>query len=464
MPKKTSPRAILLVIIGAAILVRLAIFGYLWVQAEPTYFILGDSNGYLRIANNLALGNGFSQFTDPPYLPDSMRVPILPTILAASIYAFDSYVPLILLQILLSGVLIALTYLLARQVRASDRLSLIAAFLMAFEPYSVYISTSVVTETIFATLLIFGAYMALRFINNPQATFMVAASALFGLAALTRPIGEFLPIILILVVCMRMRFREYPKYLALAVIPFLIVIGPWLMRNHATFGVAALSSGGLQNAFSDLGGAIIGVRDHIPTPVAKQQIEEDYVRRHGIEMATLQTDLSNGSPMFREAIGIIVSNPVPTLKVLTSISITFFTHDAWTYYLQRWNILPRYTTLFSPSYTLMTEGPVVAIRQSIEHAGLTLPTAILGRLFWLAISVLFFVGIASLYLAGGVSRVQALFLLSLVLYLLALSASVGFGINGRFRYPVNALFFTGAAIGGSLMVIWIKRVIKRISR
>ena len=141
MPKKTSPRALLFIIIGAAILLRLAIFGFLWVANEPTYFVLGDSNGYLRIANNIAEGNGFSQFTEPPYLPDSMRVPVLPGFLAASILFFDSYIPLILLQILLSGVLVALTFLITRQVGASERLSLIAASLMAFEPYSVYIST-----------------------------------------------------------------------------------------------------------------------------------------------------------------------------------------------------------------------------------------------------------------------------------------------------------------------------------
>ena len=112
----------------------------------------------------------------------------------------------------------------------------------------------------------------------------------------------------------------------------------------------------------------------------------------------------------------------------------------------------------------MTEGPIEAIRKSVEHAGLTLPTAVLGRLFWLLVSILFFVGVASLFFAGGVSRVHALFLLSLVLYLLALSASVGFGINGRFRYPVNSIFFTGAVIGGSLILISLKRLFRRISR
>src|SRR3989344_3113321 len=464
MPKKTSPKALLLIIIGAAILLRLAIFGFLWASNEPTYLVLGDSNGYLRIANNLAAGNGFSQFTEPSYLPDSMRVPVVPALLAVSFLLFDSYIPFILLQILLSGVLVALTYFIARQIGASERLSLVAAALMAFEPYSVFISTSVLTETLFATLLALGAYLCARFINEPRALFIAGASAIFGVAALTRPIGEFLPLLLVLIVCVRMPVRDYLKYGVLAVLPFLIIVGPWMMRNYVVFNSFALSSGGLQNAYSDLGGAIIGVRDQIPTPEAKQKIEEDFAARYGIRIEDFQRDLTHSADMFKEGIGIMLQNPVPTLKVFASISITFFTHDAWTYYLQRWDILPRYETLFSPSYTLMTEGPIEAMKQSIEHAGLTLPTALVGRLFWLIVSILFFVGIGSLMWQGGLPRIAAIFLLSLVLYLLALSASVGFGINGRFRYPVNSIFFTGAVIGGSLILISLKRLSRRISR
>lgn len=457
------PKA-LIWIVAIGIIVRLLLFGYLSMQNEPTYFVLGDSNGYLRLAHNIADGNGFSQVTEPPYVPDAMRVPILPLFLAASIYVFDSYVPFVILQILLSSVLIVLAYFITRLISGNETLSLITAGLMAFEPYSIYISTSILTEIVFSTFLMAGAYMALRFIREPQVHAIIAASALFGLAALTRPIGQFLPAVLIFLVLLRMPWREYLKYLSLAIIPFLIVIGPWLVRNYSIFGVAALSSSGLQNVYSDLGGAIIGVRDHIPTPEAKQQIEEDFAARYGIEMKDLQRDLTHSSDMFKEGVDIMLSNPLPTIKVFTSISITFFTHDAWTYYLQRWHILPGYETLFSPSYTLMTEGPLEAIRQSLEHAGLTLPTAVLGRLFWLVVSILFFVGIASLFLQGGVSRTYALFILSLVLYLLALSASVGFGINGRFRYPVNSIFFTGAAMGGSLIVLRLKRFFQRPSR
>ena len=451
----TLPRT-LLWILAIAVVVRLLLFGFLALEGKPEYFIHGDSNGYMRLADNILAGRGYTQMTEPPYLPDSVRTPGFPLILAATKLAFNSFTAVIFLQILLSIALIILAYRLCLLISGKETLALIAAGLMAFEPYSIYINLSVLTETWFATLLVAGAYVASRFIRTPTVWNMALASALFGLAALVRPIGQFLPVVLVFLVLIRMAPREYAKYLAVAVIPFLIVVGPWLVRNEIVFGVPALSSGGLQNAYSDLGGAIISYRDHVPSWVAKQQLEEDFSARHGSTIVTIQQDLSYGPTLFKEALGIMFSNPMETVKALTSITIAFFTHDMWLYYPQRWEFVPRYDITFSPSYVLMTEGPVAAFRAVTDEAGSTLLVPVAGRLFWVGVVALFFIGIGVFVLRGGEGRLYALFLLALVLYLLALTATVGFGINGRFRYPVNALFFTGATIGGSLAIAWIR--------
>ncbi|KKW19341.1 MAG: hypothetical protein UY63_C0016G0011 [Parcubacteria group bacterium GW2011_GWA2_51_10] len=450
----------LLIILAAAIIVRLFLFGFLYVQNSPEFFVLGDSNGYLRIANNIALGNGFTQATEPPYLPDSMRVPLFPAVLAASLYIFGSYLPVIFLQIFLSAIIVYFTYRFTFLITEREKLALVAAGLMAFEPYSIFISTSVLTETLFTALLVAGAYMAARFTHVPAWRPLAAASALFGFAALVRPIGEFLPLILIVLVMTRMPAKQYGKYLALAVIPFLIVVGPWLARNQLTFGVPALSSGGLQNAYSDLAGAVVAYRDRISWPEAKQKLEEDFARRHEFDVAIIQQDLSKSPELFKEGIGIMLAHPKYTALVAASIALTFFTNDAWTYYLQRWEILPRYDITFSPTYTLVTEGPAVAARKIIENTGPTLLVPLIGRLFWVAVSMLFFIGIGALMWQGGKQRLYGTFLLLLVLYFLALSSSVGLGINGRFRYPVHSFFFTAAAVGGSVIVNWIRQRVR----
>lgn len=447
----------LLWILAIAISIRLLLFGFLALEGKPDYFIHGDSNGYMRIANNMLAGNGFTQMTEPPYLPDSVRTPGFPVILAASKAVTNSFIAIIIPQILVSIILIVLAYRLTLLMSGKETLALIAAGLMAFEPYTIYINLSVLTETWFALLLVAGTYMGFRFIQNPTVKNVALASLLFGLAALVRPIGQFLPAALIFLVLIRAAPRDYAKYLVFALIPFLIVVGPWLVRNETVFGVPAISSGGLQNAYSDLGGAIISYRDHIPSWMAKQELEEDFNRRHGSTIFTIQQDLSYGPELFKEALGIMYKNPVETIKALTSITIAFFTHDMWLYYPQRWEFVPRYDITFSPSYVLMTEGPVAAFRAITAEAGWTLVVPVSGRLFWIATTILFMVGMCALIWRGGLERQYALFLLALVLYFLAMTATVGFGINGRFRYPVCALFFTGAVIGGSIIVSWIRK-------
>lgn len=449
-------RTYLVSILVIAFVIRLGLFAYLAGEERPEYFFLGDTASYVRPAENLLAGHGFSQATAPPYLPDSVRTPLFPSLLAGSTWAFGSLTPIILLQMVLSLVLVTLAYKIALLVSGRHGVGLIAAALTAFEPYSIFVNTSILTETVFATLLIGGAYAALRFLESRGARAMLLASSVFGFAALVRPIAQFLPLLLVAVVLVRVPVREYAKYLVFAIVPFLIIIGPWLLRNQATFGVPALSSSGMQNAYSDLGGAIIAVRDRVPSHVAKQTLEDDFAKRYEFDVVNIQQDLSRSPVLFREAVDIMLSNPVPTLKVFTSITLTFFTHDAWTYYLQRWEVLPRYDITFSPSFILMTEGPLATLARIVEETGPTLLVPLTGRVFWVLISMLFLFGIGALVWRGGRERQYGLFMLALVTYLLALSASVGFGINGRFRYPVNAVFFTGAAIGGSLIVHWLR--------
>ncbi len=457
MPFSRNSKA-LYVIIAAAILLRLLLVAYLYAGHNADFFVLGDSNGYLRLAHNIASGNGFSQESAPPYLPDSERVPLYPAVLAASLYFFNSYIPVLLLQIFLGGFLIWLAYRIARIVAKSETLALWAAALMAFEPYSIFINTSVLTETLFATFLLLGVYFGCVYIKGGSWRDLFLNSLCFGIATLVRPIGEFLFMVPIVLLLLRMPRGQWLKYLVAGLVPFFLIAGPWFLRNEATFGVFAISSGGLQNAYSDLGGAIISVRDHVSSSAAKDTLEAEYEARNHIGVADFQRDLSKSPGMFKEALVIMAENPVPTLKTLSSIAITFFTNDAWVYYLQRWQILPNYGSLaFSPSYTLMTEGPVATFEKVIAAGGATLPFAIVGRLFWSAVSALAFVGVATLIARGGDARKYGIFFATMVLYLLALSSSVGFGINGRFRYPVDALFFITAAIGAAIVWNWARR-------
>jgi 4-amino-4-deoxy-L-arabinose transferase-like glycosyltransferase len=443
-------------ILAGAILVRVALFGVLIAQHNPGVFYLGDSYGYTQTADNILAGHGFSIATTSPYLPDSEHTPVVPLALAATKALFGSYTPYILLQIALAAFLVVLTYKLCFLVCESRRVALGAAALMAFEPYAIFINMSLLTETLFAVFLGAGMYATARYIKSGSRTQLAAASALFGLSALTRPFGEYILFVLVFVVLWKEMPRKYAVPLCAAIIPFLIVVSPWIVRNYEDFGVIGFSSGGLQNIYSDLGATVISYRDQVPTDVVKQNLNAQYAQEHNLNVSALHQDLSQSGGLFRAGLSIVIHNPISSAITFLSVVISFFTNDAWTYYLQYWGFLPSYV-LFSPTYSLLTAGPLVTISKIITIAGPTLVVPIIGRIFWLAISILFFIGAWVLIRHGGTKRTVAIFALLSVGYFVLACFTNAEGTNGRYRYPLDPLFFTSAAVALSAIRARIKR-------
>ncbi len=450
-------------ILGLALLLRLVLFLALDSAGRPDFFVLGDTGNYTQLAHNMLAGNGYSMATSSPYAPDSIRTPLLPLMIAASESVTGSDLPVIWLQIVLSLVLILFTYKIAYMVGSDERIALVAAALMAFEPYSIFINFSILTETLFATINTLAIYCVFRYVTERSVVALCAASALCALAALTRPIAEFTPALLILVVLLVESPRAYLKYVAAAIIPFLIISSPWLIRNDRIFGVVSFSSGGLQNVYSDLGATIISYRDGVAWRSAKDALEADFAKRHNIPLDTIQQNLSLSPTLFREGLAIMIDNPGATVKSFVSVAIAFFTNDAWTYYLEHWNLVHSFDYTFSPTHMLITEGPIATFERVVSETGPVLIVPLVGRLFWVIVSALFFVGSIVLVIRGGTQRIFALVMLLSVLYYLGLSWSAGAGVNGRYRYPINPLIFTGAVVGGAYLIARLRRMIQRSS-
>ncbi len=443
----TRTNTILVIILCCAFAIRIALFGVLAITKDASAFLLPDSYGYTGIAQNIYAGNGFSMATTTPYLPDSIRTPVVPYLLAGMpVYAGVPYLYL-LLQICAGTALVFVTFHIARGVSKNNSIALGAATLMAIEPYSVFINVSVLTETIFALTVGIIFLALIRYVETGRMRMLAIASALCAFAALTRPIGQFLPLILLAVVVFREHPRAYLKGVALSLIPFLFVASPWIVRNYVTFSIPGFSSGGFQNAYSDLGATVLSYRDGTSFPDAKRAIEADFAKRHNIPVSKIQQDLSLSPILFGEALSLLAHNPVQTLQAFLTVSIGFFTNDAWTYYLQKWALIPHFTFGVSPTHVLLSEGPIAAFRESVSAANGAILVPVFGRIFWVVTSLLWFVGIVILAVKGGTARVYAAMMFMFIAYLLLLSFSNGAGINGRFRYPVNSLMFAGASIG-----------------
>ncbi|HLZ30583.1 MAG TPA: glycosyltransferase family 39 protein [Chloroflexota bacterium] len=210
-----------------------------------------DSLNYHELGVILARDHVYA--LDATGTPEGDRVPLYPMFLAAVYTLFGTQPwPALLLQILIASVgsgLLALTAADAFGSRAGKW----TAGLFALAPLQVLYPLSLMSETMFVSLLIACAYSvsrALRPMPDAQPVRQLALAGIaLGLATLTRPAAEYLCVGL--AALMIVRWRRQPRAATLRCAVFLatfaLVVAPWFVRNAQTFGVATLSANGSAN-------------------------------------------------------------------------------------------------------------------------------------------------------------------------------------------------------------------------
>jgi len=156
-------------------------------------------------------------------------------------------------------------YLLARQVRGSrsgvseevqsnldlkttDPCPLLAAAFIAFNPFLVYFSGLILSETLFAAMLMWGVVFLAWYpagerdggdtAKAPDGLFNTAqlsGLALLALSILVRPASLFLPI-LIAAITPAARLRQRISRIAIAILLIFLILLPWAIRNRLLLG------------------------------------------------------------------------------------------------------------------------------------------------------------------------------------------------------------------------------------
>ena len=437
---RSVPRHVV-VIFCAAFFVRIAILLAVYFTKGDAAFLFGDSQGYLVLAKNMLAGHGASMAAEAPYLPDSIRTPLFPLLIAAASLFSKSIVLVLFVQVLLSMGTAFFVWRIADVWIGTARGKLIALALFAFEPLAVFFSLPLITEPLFTFLLTAGIYFFLRAMEDNHARNAIIAGAAWALAALTRPIAQFLPLIGVFFLFFSAKRRIGARNAALFFCTFLLVISPWVYRNIRAFNTAGLSSGGFQNVYSDYASYVLAVRDGVSPGDKKREMEQNYATRHNIPVSEIQQDLSQSSTLFREALTILVQNPIATIRTQAIITIAFFTHDSYIYFFQRWGLLPHYDPLFSPSFVIAREGIISGTQKILSVAGWSLIIPIIGRFFWIMLTIFAALGLIRAFRTPGQKRTIALFFLLMIGYFLLTSSTTGWGVNGRFRYPILPVLF-----------------------
>ncbi|MBD3286387.1 hypothetical protein GF359_07520 [candidate division WOR-3 bacterium] len=279
-----GPILFLFIGLGAALILHFAVILPAFRHVSQL-FTWPDAVCYERLSVNVLEGNGYSTAASTPYLPNSSMVPGYPLFIAGvySIFGNSPYaaavIQIILSLSLISGIIIWCVK------RFNLKTGLLAGILLLLCLSFAFYSTQLMSDALFLCIFIPGLWFVLGLFENRQPLISGAtAGVLLGLAALTRPIGLYFPLLLpflFLTTRDKGRFLTRLGGYGILVATFLIVISPWFIRNKVTFGHFFFSTVQSFNLSHIHAAPIKASIDGITIYEAKAEFEEQAFLRYG---------------------------------------------------------------------------------------------------------------------------------------------------------------------------------------
>jgi Dolichyl-phosphate-mannose-protein mannosyltransferase len=220
--------------VAVALLVRGSLFAM--AARDARRFFTLDAAGYLALAGDLA--SGYLRRETPLFTVGLSRTPGYPVFAAAVLLPTGRPAAVVAVQILTAAATVWLTFRLGQRL-VGRRAAALGALVLALDPASAIYANQLQPEALF-TLLVVGTLLAwARAVRTRSATAAALAGACLGLAALTRPIAVYFPLVLI---GWAARATGRSKLVASLMTPFLLLVGGWIARNGIVTGVPLLST------------------------------------------------------------------------------------------------------------------------------------------------------------------------------------------------------------------------------
>lgn len=431
-----------IIIFSLAIVLRLGLF-FSNLNVNHGNFIdtIRGGDGYYEISRNLIIGNGYSDDVGPVYRPNSLRPPVWIYLMALIAGTFGSYVPVFIFELVLGSLIPVIGMRLALRV-VSHRLALLTGVFLALEPYSVLFTILANTETCFTFFFLIFSLFTFKYIEKQSVRNAVWAGLFLGLATLVKPTVQFLPILVPLAFLYIFR-KTFSRAHLVHALCFLAVclstIAPWVYRNYREFGTWALTSQVPLNLNIALVPTILAV-EHGTNYEAERT---PYLAQNNI----LGVDINpaNGKYLTRKALSIIAEHKMAMIQSIGISIATFFTHDGMVTTLAYSGVfLPNF--IDKPVVILLLTDPIDLANYILLYAKTPGVLVFLARLLWITITIFFFTG-AWLYCRREKMTPFALYAMFIVAYFALTTTVNGFGMNARFRMPVNGFIFMFAFYG-----------------
>jgi 4-amino-4-deoxy-L-arabinose transferase-like glycosyltransferase len=248
--------------------------------ADPSRIFMPDSASYINPAKALLYTGRLAIRPDNPDIPEITRTPGYPLFLAGLFWIFgQTYIPVILMQILLGLGTIAITYHIGLKLWG-DRIALIGAVLLALDASSLFSAQMVLSDTLFAFLFCLAVSKGIDVFCEPNRTMvhLAACSIFLAFATLVRPIIYYLIIIVMIILTTiwklywHQRWRKICVLLAVVFIPWVVLIGGWQFRNYLSTGSLTFTTIQSRNLLFYRAADVIARRDGIPLEEAQRRL------------------------------------------------------------------------------------------------------------------------------------------------------------------------------------------------
>ena len=222
--------------------------------------------------------------------PEIIRTPGYPFLLTIGLLLGHLEIVTISLQILLSCFTIYMVYLTARLLFKDEKVAILAATLYAIEPLSIVYTSQLLTETLFAAVVMVWLYFLLKYLEK-QASYDLLASALaLAFSVYVRPVGYFLPVILagglaawVVATGQKKRKRLLTQIAAFTMLSMGLTV-VWQVRNRLETGYSGFSGISGIYMYFYLAASVLAAKQHVPLVTIQHQLgyldDRTYLERH----------------------------------------------------------------------------------------------------------------------------------------------------------------------------------------
>lgn len=443
-----------------ALLVRLFYFGLSFeVNNGDIINTVAAADDYFTVSQNLIDGHGLSRDMAPPYTPYSFRPPLFHYFIAGTYELFGSYWGVIFFHMLLASILPILGMILAEYFIESRRILIALGIFLALEPSLVLYSVFLYSEIFFIFLFFVSLWALFAYLKNERLRFLALSAFLLGLATLTRPTTEYLPLVIGSVLLWSQRGNIFSRktfaHLGVYAALFLLTISPWAYRNYVVFGVAGISPQTGVNLYTELLPTVYSIERGSTFQQEFATLKDAGV--HGPNIAVI----TEGDQYTATAVPLLLAHPKGLALSILNSWWSFFTLDGTFDFLRHIKIRP-HEMIGKPSLVALFSDPFTVVSYLIRNMNDgTLVFILLMRATWILMTALFLFGVWRYGRSRGM-RTHAMLAVLIVLYFAATSFVTGFGLTARYRLPINvfivAFAFYGIAAAAPRLLVKMRRL------